>query len=97
MFITLLLPGNDIKSKYPEEYSTVVCENSRFLSLFAADGRDLSRAGTSATQRQKFNTGDVNSVRNPVISAKLDDGVVTLFYLLFTNDRQNTKGYKGQM
>ena len=27
----------------------------------------------------------------------LDDGVVTLFWLLFTNDRQNTKGYKGQM
>ena len=39
MFITLLLPGNDIKSKYPEEYSTVACENSRFPSLFAAEGR----------------------------------------------------------
>ena len=69
MFTTILLPKNDIKSKYPEEYSTVVCENSRFPSLFAAEGRDFSRAGTSATQRQKFHTGDVNSVRNPVMSA----------------------------
>ena len=33
-------------------------ENSRFSSLFAA--RDVSRGGTSATQRQKFHTDDVN-------------------------------------
>ena len=31
--------------------------------------RDVSRGGTSATQRQKFHTDDVKSVRNPVISA----------------------------
>ena len=45
----------------------VACENSRFSSLFAA--LDVSRGGTSATQRQKFHTDDVKSVQNPVISA----------------------------
>ena len=34
------------------------CENIRFSSLFAA--RDVSRGGTSATQRQKFHTDDAN-------------------------------------
>ena len=42
-------------------------ENIRFSSLFAAG--DVSRGGTSATQRQKFHTDDVKSVRNPVRSA----------------------------
>ena len=37
---------------------TLACENSRFSSLIAAG--DLSRGGTSATQRQKFHTDDVN-------------------------------------
>ena len=36
----------------------VACENIRFSSLFAAG--DVSRGGTSATQRQKFHTDDVN-------------------------------------
>ena len=45
----------------------VACENIRFSSLFA-DG-DVSRGGTSATQRQKFHTDDVKSVQNPVRSA----------------------------
>ena len=34
----------------------VACENIRFSSLFAAG--DVSRAGTSATQQQKFHTDD---------------------------------------
>ena len=34
------------------------CENIRFSSLFAAE--DVSRGGTSATQRQKFHTDDAN-------------------------------------
>ena len=46
--------------------SIVACENIRFSSLFAAG--DVSRGGTSATQRQKFHTDDVKSVRNPVRS-----------------------------
>ena len=37
---------------------SLACENSRFSSLFAA--RNVSRGGTSATQRQKFHTDDVN-------------------------------------
>ena len=36
----------------------VICEYSRFSSLFAA--RDVSPGGTSAPQRQKFRTDDVN-------------------------------------
>ena len=46
---------------------TIACENIRFSSLFAAG--DVSRGGMSATQRQKFHTDDVKSVRNPVRSA----------------------------
>ena len=37
---------------------SLACENSRFASLFAAG--DVLRGGTSATQRQKFDTDDVN-------------------------------------
>ena len=36
----------------------VACENIRFSSLFAVG--DVSRGGTSATQRQKFHTDDAN-------------------------------------
>ena len=36
----------------------LACENIRFSSLFAAG--DVSRGGTSATQRQKFRTDDAN-------------------------------------
>ena len=45
----------------------LACENIRFSSLFAAV--DVSRGGTSATQRQKFHTDDAKSVRNLVRSA----------------------------
>ena len=38
--------------------SFLACENIRFSSLFAAG--DVSRGGTSATQRQKFHTDDAN-------------------------------------
>ena len=37
---------------------SVACENIHFSSLFAA--RDVSRGGTSATQRQKFHTDDAH-------------------------------------
>ena len=47
--------------------STLACENIRSSSLFAAG--DVSRGGTSATQRQKFHTDDAKSVRNLVRSA----------------------------
>ena len=40
------------------EAEKLACENIRFSSLFAA--RDVSRGGTSATQRQKFHTDDAN-------------------------------------
>ena len=39
----------------------VACKNIRFSSLFAAG--DVSRGGTSVTQRQKFHTDDVKSVQ----------------------------------
>ena len=38
------------------QYSELACENIRFSSLYAAG--DVSRGGTSATQRQKFHTED---------------------------------------
>ena len=38
--------------------SLLACENIRLSSLFTA--RDVSRGGTSATQRQKFPTDDAN-------------------------------------
>ena len=40
------------------KWSSLACENIRFSSLFAAG--DVSRGGTSATQRQKFHTDDVD-------------------------------------
>ena len=45
----------------------LACENIRFSLLFAA--KNVSRGGTSATQRQKFHTDDVKSVQNLVRSA----------------------------
>ena len=36
----------------------LACENIRYSSLFVAG--DVSRGGTSATQRQKFHTDDVS-------------------------------------
>ena len=50
--------------KASQDISQLACENIRFSSLFA-DG-DVWRGGTSATQRQKFHTDDVISVRNLV-------------------------------
>ena len=50
-----------------DKLNKIACENIRFSSLFAA--ADVSRGGTSATQRQKFHTDDVKSVQNPVRSA----------------------------
>ena len=38
--------------------TALACENIRFSSLFATG--DVSRGGTSATQRQKFHTDDAN-------------------------------------
>ena len=46
-----------IYKKFPES-KRIVCEKSRFSSLYAAG--DDSRGGTSATQRQKFHNDDVN-------------------------------------
>ena len=42
----------------PMTRRVVACENIRFSSLFVAG--DVSRGGTSATQRQKFHTDDAN-------------------------------------
>ena len=53
--------------KVMETQKELACENIRSSSLFAAV--DVSHGGTSATQRQKFHTDDVKSVRNPVRSA----------------------------
>ena len=47
-----------IKSNVYSSYFYLACENIRFSSLFVAG--DVSRGGTSATQRQKFHTDDAN-------------------------------------
>ena len=46
----------DWTQQHKHEVSRLACENIRFSSLFAAG--DVSRGGTSATQRQKFHTDD---------------------------------------
>ena len=56
-----------ITSKKLQVINCVACENIRFSSLF--DAGDVSRGGTSATQRQKVHSNDAKSVRNPVRSA----------------------------
>ena len=45
-------------SPTPRKQALIACENIRFSSLFAAG--DVSRGGTSATQRQKFHTDEAN-------------------------------------
>ena len=45
-------------------FHLLACEYSRFFLLLATT--DVSPGETSATQRQKFHTDDVKSVRNPV-------------------------------
>ena len=69
----------------------LACENIRFSSLFATG--DVSRGETSATQRQKFHTDDVKSVRNPVRSAGRRSSYIVLAIVY----EWQTKGHKGQM
>ena len=65
----------------------LACENIRFSSLFVAG--DVSRGGTSATQRQKFHTDDVKSVRNPVRSADWSTQQFHYFsYCLWMTDKK---------
>ena len=48
-------------------FACIACEYSRVSLLLAA--RDVSPGGTSSTQRQKFHTDDVKSVRDLVRSS----------------------------
>ena len=59
--------GGLLQTRFIESMRALACENIRFSSLFATG--DVSRGETSATQRQKFHTDDVKSVRNRVSSA----------------------------
>ena len=55
----IMIPNNvptDLEAIVAGQY--VACENIRFSSLFTAG--DISQGRTSATQRQKFHTDDVN-------------------------------------
>jgi len=60
-----------VASRILTQYVGVLCPSLRMaeVSPRLSPLRDVSRGGTSATQRQKFHTDDVNSVRNPVRSA----------------------------
>ena len=80
-FCRLLTPFSDLIDLL------LACENIRFSSLFAAG--DVSRGGTSATQRQKFHTDDVKSVRNPVRSADWSTQQLDCFsYCLLMTDKK---------
>ena len=69
---------------------TLACEKNRFSSLLAAG--DLSRGGSSATQRQKFHTDEVKSVRNPVRSADWQTEQLYCFrYCLRMTDKKATR------
>ena len=72
----------------------LACENICFSSLFIAE--DVSRGGTSATQRQKFHTDDVKSVQNPVRSADWSTEQLCCFSycLQMTDKRQKAKKVK---
>ena len=76
MLQVLLRKVTEAELEFPEWYegqerrfkpNDLACENICFSSLFAIG--DVSHGGTSATQRQKFHTDDIKSVRNPVRSA----------------------------
>ena len=58
--------------------------------------RNVSRGGKSATQRQKFNTDDAKSVRNPVRSANWSTEQFHCFSycLRMTDKRQKTAKVK---
>ena len=81
-----LTRGTKIFVRYPgssSEYEVrnLACENNGFSSLFTAG--DVSRGGTSETQRQKFHTDDVKSVRNPsevLIGRRSSYIVLTIVY-----------------
>ena len=54
-----------VASRILTRYVGVLCPSLRMAEV----SPDVSRGGTSATQRQKFHTDDVKSVWNPVRSA----------------------------
>ena len=72
------------------------CQNICISLPFAAV--DVSRGGTSATQRQKFHTDDVKSVRKPVRSAELSTEKLDCFChcLRMTGKRQKATKVKGR-
>ena len=59
----------------------VACESSGFASLFATE--DFSRRETSATQRQKFHTDDVNQCLHVNISGSHEVPHPNLFNFTF--------------
>ena len=72
----LLRKVTEVELEFPEWYegqerrfkpNDLARENICFSSLSAIG--DVSRGGTSVTQRQKFHSDDVKSVWNPVRSA----------------------------
>ena len=76
---------------------------ARSLSLQTADVsprssplRDVSRGGTSATERQKFHTDDAKSVQNPVRSVNwsTEQSHCPSYCLRMTNKRQKAAKVK---
>ena len=85
-----------IKNRSRSQSQSQPANTSVFSSHFAAG--DVSRGGTSATQRQKFHTDDVKSVRNPVRSADWSADQLHCFSycLRMTDKRQNATKVKSK-
>ena len=81
-------------------HNSDICTNLRTadVSPHSSPLRDVSRRGTSATQRQKFHTDDANSVRNPVRSANwsTEEFHCSSYCLRMTDKRQKAAKVKYQ-
>ena len=67
--------GGGEKTKIILINTFVACEKIRFSSLFAAG--DVSRGGTSATQRQKFHTDDnLSGIRSEALIGRRSSYIV---------------------
>ena len=82
--ITMMIKRYRVQASLPMKKTNIHVHSLRTadVSPHSSPLRDVSLGGTSATQRQKFHTDDAKSIQN---------------LLLFRNDRQKTKGSKGQV
>ena len=90
--VPIVVKQNSPKYQLSQIVLGKACENNRFSSLLAS--KDVSRGGTSATQRQKFHTDDVKSVQNLIIIADQTTDQLQCFSYFFMNDRKKATKVK---